>query len=114
MRWVASIVVNAVLLLALAGYFDSIHLSGIGAALFASLLLSLLNTFVKPIVILMTLPVTVLTFGLFLFVINAFTLLMTSWLMGEAFTIDGFGAALLASLVLSFFHLVIEAIRNNE
>jgi putative membrane protein len=114
MRWLAHILMNAVLLLALAGYFESIHLSGIGAALFASILLSVLNTFVKPILILLTLPVTVLTLGLFLFVINALTLLMTAWLMGDAFDIDGFGAALFASLAISLFRIAIEAIRDKN
>ncbi|WP_027409327.1 phage holin family protein [Anoxybacteroides tepidamans] len=114
MRWLAHIVVNAVLLMALAGYFHSIHLSGVGAALLASVILSILNTFIKPILILLTLPVTVLTFGLFLFVINAFTLLLTSWIMGDSFTIDSFGSALFASLALSLFHLIIEAITDND
>ncbi|MGP3608848.1 phage holin family protein [Anoxybacteroides rupiense] len=114
MKWLAHIIVNAVLLLALAGYFQSIHLSGVGAALLASFLLSLLNMVVKPILIVLTLPVTVLTFGLFLFVINALTLLMTSWLMGNSFTIDGFGAALLASLAISLFHVIIDAISDRD
>ncbi|ANB55702.1 hypothetical protein GFC29_2374 [Anoxybacillus sp. B7M1] len=114
MKWLAHIIVNAVLLLALAGYFPSIHLSGVGAALLASFLLSLLNMVVKPILIVLTLPVTVLTFGLFLFVINALTLLMTSWLMGDSFTIDGFGAALLASLAISLFHVIIDAISDRD
>ncbi|MBB3908641.1 phage holin family protein [Anoxybacillus rupiensis] len=114
MKWLAHIIVNAVLLLALAGYFQSIHLSGVGAALLASFLLSLLNMVVKPILIVLTLPVTVLTFGLFLFVINALTLLMTSWLMGDSFTIDGFGAALLASLAISLFHVIIDAISDRD
>jgi len=114
MKWFAHIIVNAVLLMALAGYFESIHLSGIGAALFASFLLSVLNIVVKPVLILLTLPVTVLTFGLFLFVINAITLWLTSWLMGDLFTIDGFGAALFASLAISLFHMVIDAISNND
>ncbi|MCZ0754375.1 phage holin family protein [Anoxybacillus sp. J5B_2022] len=114
MKWLAHIIVNAVLLMALAGYFHSIHLSGIGAALLASFLLSLLNIVVKPVLILLTLPVTILTFGLFLFVINALTLLLTSWLMGDLFTIDGFGAALFASLALSLFHVVIDAISDQD
>jgi putative membrane protein len=114
MRWLARILINALLLLALAGYFESIHLSGIGAAIFASILLSILNTFVKPVLILLTLPVTILTLGLFLFVINALTLLMTEWLMGNSFDIDGFGAALFASLALSLFHIMIEAIRDKH
>lgn len=114
MKWLAHIIVNAVLLMALAGYFHSIHLSGIGAALLASFLLSLLNIVVKPVLILLTLPVTILTFGLFLFVINALTLLLTSWLMETCLRLMGFGAALFASLALSLFHVVIDAISDQD
>ncbi|GMN99976.1 phage holin family protein [Parageobacillus thermoglucosidasius] len=100
--------VNTVLLMAIDGYFDSIQFSGIGAAFIASMILSILNIVVRPVLILLTLPVTILTLGLFLFVINAITLLMTAALMGNAFEIDGFGTALLASIVLSFFHLLVQ------
>lgn len=114
MRWLAHIVINAVLLLALAGYFDSIYLSSVWAALVASVLLSFLNTFVRPLLILLTLPVTVLTFGLFLFVINAITLAMTAWVMGSSFDIGGFSNALFASLAISLFHLIIESVRKEK
>ncbi|MBA2875755.1 phage holin family protein [Thermaerobacillus caldiproteolyticus] len=108
MNWLISILVNTVLLMAIDGYFASIHFSGVGAAFIASLILSILNIFVRPILILLTLPVTILTLGLFFFVINAITLMMTAAIMGDAFEIGGFGTALLASIVLSFFHLLIQ------
>jgi putative membrane protein len=107
-NWLTGVLVNTVLLMAIDGYFDSIRFSGIGAAFIASMILSILNVFVRPILILLTLPVTILTLGLFLFVINAITLMMTAALMGDAFEINGFGTALLASIVLSFFHLLIQ------
>jgi putative membrane protein len=108
LSWLIDIFVNALLLIVIAGYFESFHLEGIGAAFVASLLLSMLNIFVKPFLILLTLPITVLSLGLFLFVINAITLMITSSIMGESFQIDGFSTAILASIVLSFFHLLIQ------
>ncbi|KFZ42507.1 phage holin family protein [Anoxybacillus flavithermus] len=114
MRWLVRILINAVLLLALAGYFDSIYLSSVWAALVASILLSFLNTFVRPLLILLTLPVTVLTFGLFLFVINAMTLAITASLMGSSFDIGGFSNALFVSLAISLFHLLIESVRKEK
>jgi putative membrane protein len=107
-KWLISIFVNTVLLMVIDGYFDSIHFSGVGAAFLASVILSILNVFVRPILILFTLPVTILTLGLFLLVINAITLMMTAAIMGDAFEINGFGAAFLASIVLSFFHVLIQ------
>ncbi|AIE61319.1 hypothetical protein MGA3_15631 [Bacillus methanolicus MGA3] len=109
MRWLVGIVINAVLFVALAGYFeDSIYLSGFGAALGASFLLSILNVLVRPILIILTLPVTILTLGLFLFVINAITLLLTDAMMGSAFEIKGFGMALLMSVIMAVVNLIIQ------
>ncbi len=119
LNWLIGVFINTVLLMAIDGYFDDIHFSGIGAAFLASVILAVLNAVVRPVLILLTLPVTVLTLGLFLFVINAVTLMMTAGLMGDAFQIGGFGTALLASIVLSFFHLlvqkaIIEPLRNRS
>ncbi|WP_169865234.1 phage holin family protein [Sutcliffiella halmapala] len=108
MRWAASILVNALVLIVVAGYFDSFQLSGVGAAIIASLILSVLNVIVKPILVLLTLPVTLLSLGLFLFVINAITLQLTAYLMGDAFNIDGFGTAILAAIVISLLNLLIQ------
>ncbi|MGG3907398.1 phage holin family protein [Geobacillus stearothermophilus] len=115
LNWLIGVLINTVLLMAIDGYFDDIHFSGIGAAFLASVILAVLNAVVRPVLILLTLPVTVLTLpvtvltlGLFLFVINAITLMMTAGLMGDAFQIGGFGTALLASIVLSFFHLLVQ------
>lgn len=107
-RWLVSILVNAIILIVVAGYFDSFYLSGIGAALGASFILSVLNILVKPFLIILTLPVTVFTIGLFLFVINAITLMITEGLMGDDFKIAGFGAAILAAVVISLLNLMIQ------
>ncbi|AGT33429.2 membrane protein [Geobacillus genomosp. 3] len=119
LNWLIGVFINTVLLMAIDGYFADIHFSGMGAAFLASLILAVLNAVVRPVLILLTLPVTVLTLGLFLFVINAITLMMTAGLMGDAFQIGGFGTALLASIVLSFFHLlvqkgIVEPLRNRS
>ena len=60
------------------------------------------------LLIIFTLPVTMVTLGLFLFVINAITLMMTASIMGDSFQIDGFGTAIWASVILSVFHLLIQ------
>lgn len=109
MRWLVGIVINAILFMALAGYFEGdIYLSGFGAALGASFVLSILNILVRPILILLTLPVTVLSLGLFLFVINGVTLMLTDSLMGSSFDIDGFGMALLTAIIMSVANLIIQ------
>lgn len=109
MKWILGILINAVLFMALSGYFNgSFQLAGYQAALEASLLLSILNVLVRPLLVLLTLPATILTMGLFLFVINAMTLELTAALMGPAFEIKGFGMALLIAVIMSAANLVIQ------
>ena len=96
LRWLiltAAIMVSAYL-------FPGIEISGFGTALFAAVVLGILNAFFRPILIIFTLPINILTLGLFTFVINAFLLLMTSGVIG-GLHVDGFGSALLGSLIIS-------------
>lgn len=72
-------------------------------AMLVALVLSLVNIFVKPMLVLLTLPVTVVTLGLFLLVINAMMILLTDYFVG-GFDVDGFWWALLFSLILSLFN----------
>lgn len=113
-RWLTSILLNALILIVVAGFFDSFYLSGVGAAIVANMILSVLNVFVKPFLILLTLPITVFTLGTFLFVINAVTLMIAQAIMGDAFNIDGFGTALLASIFISFLNLLIQLVFMNR
>lgn len=109
MKWIIGILINAIFFIALAGLFqDYFYLSGIGAAIGASVVLSLLNIIVKPILILLTLPVTILSLGLFLFVINAITLSLTDRLMGSSFEISSFSMSLLFSILLSLCNIIVQ------
>lgn len=111
MRWVAGILINAILFVAIAGFLnESFYVSSFGAAVGASAVLSILNILVRPILIILTLPVTLITLGLFLFVINAITLTITDELMGASFEIDGFSTALLMAIVLSIANLIIQKV----
>jgi putative membrane protein len=78
-----------------------------GAAMIAAMVLGLLNAVVRPLLIILTLPVTLLSMGLFLFVINALTFQMASYLL-DGFHVAGFGAALLGSILYSLWGLVID------
>lgn len=108
MKWFVGIMINALLFLAFAGYFSGIEVSGVVAAIVASFVLSILNMLVRPILIILTLPATILTLGLFLFVINALTLMMTSAIMGDSFNISGFGLAFILAFIMSIVNLIIQ------
>lgn len=77
-----------------------IHVQGARTLLGAALLLGLVNAVVRPLVVILTLPVTILTLGLFLLVINAAMLGLVAWIFDD-FTIAGFGSALLGAMVVS-------------
>lgn len=109
-NWLLSLIANSVVLLVVSGYIPGFQLKNVGAAFLASFILSIINFIVKPVLIILTLPVTMLTLGLFLIVINAITLMMTSALMGDLFVINSFGVALLAAIVISLLNMAIQKI----
>jgi putative membrane protein len=98
-------ILNAVALLVVAYILPGIAVASFWSAMWAALVLGLINMLVKPLFVLLTLPITIVTVGLFLFVINA----LMFWLAGslfKGFRVDGFwwavGGALLYSLISSF------------
>lgn len=89
---------------------SGIHLAGWRSSLGVALILGLLNLYLRPALVLLALPLTILTLGFFLVVINALLLLLASWLASEIgginFHVDGFGAALLGAIVISLVSFV--------
>ncbi|MGI8315533.1 phage holin family protein [Halobacillus mangrovi] len=108
--WLIHIVVNAVAIIAVGTLFQAVHIDGIGGALLAAFILSILNAIVRPILVVLTLPITLLSLGLFLFVINAITLALTDLFLGSTFEIDGFGMAILAAIIISLINLILNSL----
>src|SRR6266704_360167 len=88
------------------------EVDGWGPAIIAAVVLAVVNAIVRPILFVLTLPFTILTLGLFLFVINAFTVWLTS-VMVPGFHVRGFGTALLASLLLSVVGMLWKALTRK-
>ena len=107
----------AAALLLVANVYSGVSVSGFGAAMVAALVLGLLNTLVRPVLVLLTFPVTLVTLGLFLFVINALMFWSASYVL-EGFQVAGFWSALVGSVLYSLCALVIdaamEAVFNRE
>ena len=97
----------AAALLLLANLKLGVTVASFGAAMIAALVLGLLNTLVRPLLVLLTLPVTVLSLGLFLFVINALMFWSAAGVL-DGFKVTGFGAALIGSLIYSLCGMVID------
>ncbi|HLK26945.1 MAG TPA: phage holin family protein [Puia sp.] len=101
MNFILRIVVTAIVAFGLSYVLSSgIHIDKFTTALILALVLAVLNAFLKPLLIILTLPITILTFGLFLFVINAGIIMLASKFV-DGFKVDGFWWALLFSLLLS-------------
>ena len=100
MGFLLRVLVNAGAIYLAAAIVRGIEISGLVAALGAGLVLGLINAVVRPVLIVLTLPVTLVTLGLFLFVLNAFCLWLTARIV-KGFEVDGFWAAVLGSLVVS-------------
>ena len=101
--------ITAVSLLITAHFIPGFTISSIGAAAIAAVVIGLVNATVRPILFWLTLPVTILTLGLFSFVLNALTLWLASSVT-PGFDIDGFLPALIGSLVLSVVSGLLHAI----
>jgi putative membrane protein len=98
MRLLLLWILNALALLAVAWLLPSIALSGFGSALLAALGLGLINTLVRPVLALLTLPLTVLTLGIFYLVLNGLLFWLASALL-PGFHVAGFGAALVGAIL---------------
>lgn len=95
-------ILNALALIAVANFIPGIHVDGFAAALVAAFFLGLVNALIRPVFLLLTLPVTVLTLGVFIFVING----MLFWLTGsilKGFVVDSFWNGILGAVLYSIF-----------
>lgn len=108
MKFLAKWLLCASALLAVAQLYSGVQVTSFSAALWAALVIGMLNIFLRPLLVLLTLPVTVLSLGLFLFVINALLFWAAASVL-EGFAVRDFTAALLGSLLYSAFGLVIDS-----
>ena len=108
MKLLAKWLLSATALLAVTYLYSGVEVQGFAGALVAAFVIGLFNVFLRPVLILLTLPVTVLTLGLFLFIINAL-LFWTAATLLDGFQVRDFWAALLGSLLYSMFSLVIDS-----
>lgn len=103
MNGVVKFLLNGLAVLLTAYLLPGVHVEHYGHALLVALVLSLANVLVKPLLIIFTIPLTIISFGLFLLVINALVILLVDALV-PGFSVDGFWWALAFSLILSVFN----------
>lgn len=113
MNLIIRILVTALLVMVIAHFMPGVSVSNFTTSVIVAIVLGLLNIFIKPILILLTLPVTIVTFGLFLLVINALIILLCTKIVG-GFAVDGFLTAIIFSIILSILQSILYSMTDGE
>lgn len=109
MKFLADLLIRAFVLLITTYVVPGFHIKSYWTAILVALVLGLLNALVKPILVILTLPVTILTLGLFVFVINAFLLMIASVFI-DGFKVDSFVTAIIASIVITVVSTILNTL----
>lgn len=109
MKLLIKILITSGLVLLIANFMPGVQVTGFVTALIVAIVLGVLNLFIKPILVLLTLPVTILTLGLFLLVINALMILFCTKIVG-GFRVDTFWTAMFFSIILSVMQSILNGI----
>ena len=109
----ARLVINAALLLFVSRLIPGLYVEGWGSAFIGAVVLGLVNFFVRPVMVILTFPLTILTLGLFLLVVNGLMLWLVAGLV-PGIHLQGLGSAILGSLLFSLLNLAISAIVRRE
>lgn len=113
MNFILKLLLTALAVITLANFLPGVTVSSYTTAIVVAAVIALLNMFVKPLLVIFTLPVTILTLGLFLFVINAIVILLASNLV-SGFAVNGFFTAMLFSVLLSLFRSLLFSLLKEE
>jgi putative membrane protein len=113
MRFILKLLVSSLAVFFGAYILDGVYLDGFPTAILVALLMGFLNAFLRPLLIILTIPITLLTFGLFLLVINASIILLADFAL-TGFTVDNFFTAILFSIIVSLITWILEAIANPK
>lgn len=114
LHWFTSVFLNAIALMIVSYLFDAFYIADFKTALIASVVLSILNIFVKPILVILTLPISILTLGFFILVIDAITLMLGQAVIGDDFVINGFLVAFVASIIISIISVLLHKIIGDR
>lgn len=113
MKFLLKILVTAMAVLILAYILPGVQIISFGSAIIVALVLGLLRLIVKPLLVIFTLPATILTLGLFLLVINAFIILMADYFV-DGFRVNNFGWAFIFSILLSFVQSILHKVLGTN
>jgi putative membrane protein len=107
--FIARTIINAVAIYITASFLHGISINGFGAAIVAAVILGVVNALIRPILIILSLPINILSLGLFTLVINGILLKAVASIT-NGFTVTGFGTAIIASLIITILSSIISAV----
>ena len=117
LRWIVRLLLNGAALLAISYLFEEVKVSGFGVAVLAAFILGVVNTVIRPILVMLTMPLNVLTLGLFWFVTNAVTFALTAYLI-DGFEIgrwpDSLLTTVLAAATMSLLAAIIHRLTRKK
>jgi putative membrane protein len=105
------LLINALALLVADALLEKFHFQTAGAAFWAAIVLAFVNTYLRPLVLLLTLPLNIVTLGLFTLIVNALMLFLVSWLV-PGFVLEGFWTAVLSALIISIVSVTLNLLLN--
>lgn len=113
MNWILRLLLNGVAVVLTAYLLPGVDVIDYWTALIVAIVLAIANVIVKPVLIVLTIPITIVTLGLFLLVINAIIILLADYMV-DGFTVNGFWWALLFSLILSIFNSLFDDLTKEK
>lgn len=113
MKLLFRILITSILVVVIAYFMSGVRVANFSTALIVAVVLGMLNIFIKPILVILTLPVTIVSLGLFLLVINAVLILLCTKIVG-GFVVDSFWTALFFSIILSVLQSIVFAITGSD
>ncbi|WP_188373509.1 phage holin family protein [Winogradskyella haliclonae] len=113
MKLIIKLLLNALAVVALSKLLSGVNVDTYTTAIIVAVVLSILNVLVKPILIVLTLPITILTLGLFLLIVNAIIIILADKLI-DGFTVNGIWTAALFSILLSVLQSILHSLLKDE
>lgn len=113
MKWFITLLLNSMALIAADFLVQGFHIRGFTSALLAALVLGLVNTFIRPVLLILTLPITFFTLGFFILVVNALAFMIAAWFV-PGFTVYSFWGAFWGALITSIVSWILNGILNQK
>jgi putative membrane protein len=113
MKLIIRLLLNAIAVVILAKVLDGVSVDSYTTAIIVAVVLSILNLFVKPVLIILTLPITIVTLGLFLLIVNALIILLADRLI-DGFSVNGVLSAVVFSVLLSILQSILHSVFKEE